>query len=43
MNSATAVSPANIAFIKFWGKTDSNQNIPYNDSMNLTRDWMTTG
>lgn len=34
---ATAISPANIAFIKFWGKKDKELNLPLNNtfSMNL--------
>ncbi len=40
-----AVSPANIAFIKFWGKADPKLNIPFNDSfsMNLSGCLTTTG
>jgi len=41
---ATAVSPANIAFIKFWGKRDPLLNIPFNNSisMNLSNCLTTT-
>lgn len=41
---ATAVSPANIAFIKFWGKKDPSLNIPFNNSisMNLSNCLTTT-
>lgn len=35
---AKAVSPANIAFIKFWGKTDPVLNIPFNDSISMNLD-----
>ena len=44
MNEVTAVSPANIAFIKFWGKKNPLLNIPFNDSisMNLSSCFTTT-
>jgi len=43
-HKATAVSPANIAFIKFWGKRDPLLNIPFNNSisMNLSNCLTTT-
>lgn len=32
---ATAVAPANIAFIKFWGKRDALLRLPYNPSISM--------
>ncbi len=44
MNKATAISPANIAFIKFWGKRNPKLNLPFTDtfSMNLSNCLTTT-
>lgn len=35
MMKKTAVSPANIAFVKFWGKKNPKLNIPFNDSISM--------
>lgn len=32
---ATAIAPANIAFIKYWGKKDATLRIPYNPSISM--------
>lgn len=34
----TTVSPANIAFIKYWGRKDHDSFIPYNDNISMTMD-----
>ncbi len=35
MLKATAVAPANIAFIKYWGKKDPELRLPLNDSISM--------
>ncbi len=32
---ATAVAPANIAFIKYWGVQDAARTLPYNGSISM--------
>ncbi len=34
----TAVSAANIAFVKYWGTKDVEQTLPYNPSISMTLD-----
>ena len=35
---ATAVAPANIAFVKYWGVRDSQHTLPYNGSISMNLD-----
>lgn len=35
---ATAVAPANIAFVKYWGVQDAELTIPYNESLSMNLD-----
>ncbi|MFH1971753.1 MAG: diphosphomevalonate decarboxylase [Patescibacteria group bacterium] len=38
LTKKSATSPANIAFIKFWGKKNPKLNIPYNNSFSMNLD-----
>ncbi len=39
---ATVIANSNIAFIKYWGKKDVEQNIPMNQSISMTLDGIST-
>ena len=39
---ATAVAHPNIALVKYWGKSDVEQNIPAVGSLSITLDGLTT-
>ncbi len=38
MKKVTAIAPANIAFIKYWGRTDNELFLPLNPSISMTMD-----
>ncbi|MBI4392872.1 MAG: diphosphomevalonate decarboxylase [Euryarchaeota archaeon] len=42
MNQKTAVAGANIALLKYWGRTDAKLNLPANGSVSLTLDNLLT-
>jgi diphosphomevalonate decarboxylase len=38
LKRATAVAPANIAFVKYWGVRDAERTLPYNSSISMNLD-----
>ena len=42
MKKATVIACANIAFIKYWGKRDTELNLPANSSLSMNQDRLTT-
>jgi diphosphomevalonate decarboxylase len=38
LRCATAVAPANIAFVKYWGVRDAERTLPYNGSLSMNLD-----
>ena len=41
-NTATAVAPSNIAFVKYWGVVDAALTLPYNESVSMNLDACST-
>ena len=39
---ATAIAHPNIALVKYWGKTDAEQNLPAVGSLSITLDGLAT-
>src|SRR3954452_5215878 len=41
-NTATALAPSNIAFVKYWGVVDATLTLPYNESISMNLDACST-